>query len=70
MITYEFWRDTRTGLIWGVRLLDGVVDGVCGPLDAEEIDEGFLGSLDYAVAPAAAMERERDSYTLHEPVPR
>ena len=67
MITYEFWRDTRTGLVWAVRLIDGVVEAACGPLDAEDTDEAFLPSLDYTTAPAAAMDRERDSYTTYEP---
>ena len=66
MIEHEFWRDPRTGEVWAVRLVDGVVAGVCGPLDVEEIDDEFLDSYDYATEPAAQMERERERFSLYE----
>jgi len=67
MITYEFWRKASDGDVCAVKLEDGLVVGVCGPLDAEEIDDEFLESFDYATDTAARIERERDEYTLYEP---
>lgn len=64
MDEYEFWRERATGHVYAVALVDGVVRGVCGPLDAEELDERFLPAFEYAPERAARVEAEREEFEL------
>jgi hypothetical protein len=36
MIEYQFWTHRTSGEVWAVRLVDGKVDGSCGPLRYDE----------------------------------
>jgi hypothetical protein len=38
---------------------------VCGPLGAEELDERFLPTFDYAAERAATVEERREEFELH-----
>jgi hypothetical protein len=38
---------------------------VCGPLGAEELDERFLPTFDYAAERAATVEARREEFELH-----
>lgn len=67
MTSHEFWRDTRTGEVWAVRLLDGVVVGCCGPLHHDDVDPDFLEDLDYAAEGAASIEAQREEFALLAP---
>jgi hypothetical protein len=62
---YEFWRESATGHVFAIALVDGVVAGVCGPLGAEELDERFLPTFDYAAERAATVEERREEFELH-----
>ena len=64
MVTYEFWRNRRTGEVLAVKLFDGVVVACCGPLHHDDIDPGFLEDLDYSEADAASVESAREEYAL------
>ena len=70
MKEHEFWRDQAGGRVYAVELLDGVVSGICGPLDAGEIDDRFLASFDYTPDQAAWLEKHRDDFDLFEPISR
>jgi hypothetical protein len=62
---YEFWRKRTTGQVYAVALEDGVVRGVCGPLDPEELDERFLPAFDYVPERAARVEAGREEFALY-----
>jgi hypothetical protein len=66
MTTYEFWRHGRTGEVWAVKLVEGVVVGCCGPLHHDDLDRDFLEGLDYAEEPAASIEAAREEWALLE----
>jgi hypothetical protein len=66
MKTFEFWRESKTGEIWAVELVDGVVVACCGPLEHREVDERFLDAFDYWAAGADRIEAERDDFDLVE----
>jgi hypothetical protein len=68
MRTYEFWRERRTGEVWAIELLEGVVVGSCGPLDHSELDETFLEAFDYSPGRSASIEAHRDAFDLYDPV--
>ena len=70
MKEHEFWRDQAGGRVYAVELLDGVVFGICGALDAGEIDDRFLASFDYTPDQAAWLEKHRDDFDLFEPISR
>ena len=69
MKEHEFWRAKDDGQIYAIELVDGVVAGACGPLDAENIDERFLATFDYAPDRDAWIERHRDLFHLYDTVP-
>lgn len=65
----EFWREREGGHVYAVELVDGVVAGTCGPLDSSDVDERFLPTFDYAAEWAAWVDKHREGFDLHEPVP-
>ena len=65
MKTHEYWRERETGEVCAVELLDGVVVGYCGPLNASELEEQFLKTLDYSPERAAWIEAHRDAFDLY-----
>jgi hypothetical protein len=66
MITYEFWRHSRSGQVFAVQLLDGIVVACSGPLHHDDIDLAFLADLDYSEEGATVIEASRDEYVLVE----
>ena len=66
MRTHEFWRN-RSGGVWAVELVEGVVAGCCGPLDASEIEDEFLPHLEYSAREAEWIEAHRTEFELFEP---
>jgi hypothetical protein len=60
--TYEFWRHRTTGEVFAVKLLDGIVVASCGPLHRDDVDAGFLPTLDYTEKDAGAIESAREAY--------
>jgi CBS domain-containing protein len=64
MKEHEFWRAKDDGHVYAVELVDGVVAGTCGPLDAGEIDERFLATFDYAPDREAWIEHHRELFDL------
>ena len=69
MKEHEFWRDRGDGHVYAVELVDGVVSGTCGPLDAGEVDDRFLATFDYASERAGWLEEHREGFDLHAAVP-
>ncbi len=69
MKEHEFWREKDDGHVYAVELVDGVVAGTCGPLDAGDLDEGFLATFDYVSDRDGWIERHRDLFDLYETVP-
>jgi len=67
MEIYEFWRDRSTRHVFAIRLRDGAVTGVCGPLDVSEIEAEFLDALDYETDRAEWLDAHRDEFELYEP---
>ncbi|HZO97971.1 MAG TPA: hypothetical protein VFB42_11410 [Gaiellaceae bacterium] len=65
--THEFWRERRTGEIWAVELVDGVVVGCCGPLHHKEVVASYLPTFEYAPAGADRIEAGRDGFDLVDP---
>jgi nicotinamidase-related amidase len=65
MREHEFWRESATGEIFAIELEDGVVTGICGPLDADELDDAFLPTFDYSSARAAWVEAHRDAFDFY-----
>ena len=63
---HEFWRCSKTGEVWAIELVEGIVAGVCGPLDHSEIEDEFLVAFDYNPASAASVEAQRDAYELYD----
>ena len=70
MKEHEFWREKDDGHVYAVELVDGVVSGTCGPLDAGNIDDRFLATFDYAPDRDAWIERHRDLFDLYDTIPR
>jgi len=69
MKEHEFWREKDDGHVYAVELVDGVVSGTCGPLDAGDIDDRFLATFDYAADRDAWIERHRDLFDLYDTRP-
>ena len=67
MRTFELWRDRRSGEVWAVRLVEGVVEGCSGPLRPRDRDPRYLDGLDYSVQHADRFERERAEFEVAEP---
>jgi nicotinamidase-related amidase len=69
MITYEFWRERRSGEILAIELTDGRVTGCSPPLDAEELEANLVRALvDHEAARAESVERTREAFELYDPV--
>lgn len=66
MKTYEFWRK-RSGGVWAVELVDGVVVRCCGPVDASQVEDEFLPHLEYSAHEAGRIEAHRAEFELFEP---
>jgi CBS domain-containing protein len=67
---HEFWRERTGGHVYAVELVDGLISGTCGPLEAGDLDHMFLASFDYTPDQAAWLEEHRDEFDLHELLPR
>ena len=65
MKEHEFWRERATGRVYAVELVDGLVSGCCGPLDASEVEDEFLPTFDYDPGRAAWLEGHREAFQLH-----
>jgi len=70
MKEHEFWRSRDEGHVFAVELVDGVVAGTCGPLEAGDVDERFLATFDYSDERGAWLEEHRDEFDLYEVVSR
>jgi len=66
---HEFWRGRGDGHVYAVELVDGVVSGMCGPLDPGDVDDRFLATFDYASDRADWVEQHREEFDLHAAVP-
>ncbi len=66
MRTYELWRDPASGEVWAIRLVEGVVEGCCGPLPSHDRDPRYLDGLDYSAEQVGRLERDRESFELVE----
>jgi hypothetical protein len=64
MTEHEFWRERSTGRVYAVRLVDGLVTGWCGPLDASEVEDEFLPSFDYSEERAGWVDLHREEFEL------
>jgi hypothetical protein len=63
MRTYEFWREQKTGEIWAIELVDGIVHGAHGPLHWSEINPAFLRTgYDYSRPEGAVLETRREDF--------
>jgi len=62
--TYEFWREVRSGDVWAVELVDGIVAGAAGPLHWSEIKLAYLHGYDYSPGEAARIDAVRDDFEL------
>jgi len=48
MITYELWTHRWTATYYAIRLCEGHITGVCGPLpESARIERGDLAAYDY-----------------------
>lgn len=45
--TYQFWQHVESGGIYAVRLEQGALTGICGPLDRDEVRRETLSAFDY-----------------------
>ena len=65
MREHEFWRERATGGVYAVAFDEGVVVGLCGPLDASELEEEFLPTFDYSSERAAWVDEHRQDFELY-----
>jgi hypothetical protein len=65
---HEFWRERASGEVWAIELVDGVVAGCCGPLEHNELEEGFLETFDYTAERSSWVEAHRADFDLYDPV--
>jgi hypothetical protein len=69
MREYEFWRECATGDVHAVAFDAGAVVGLCGPLDASELEDEFLPTFDYSSERAAWADQHRQAFELYRPIP-
>ncbi len=64
MREHEYWQSTATAEVFAVRLDDGMVSGVCGPLARSETEPSFLPAFDYDAERAPWYEQHREEFAL------